>query len=443
MVRPASRCCAPGLASLREMGAQLTSRVVRRITAGKGLLEGPRYDPALGLVFSDARGGGVHCLRDDGSVTTLLHHRRGIGGIALHARGGFVVSGRNVAYKRDGEAPTVVLLDQDPDVRRNGFNDLTTDVRGRVYVGSLGEVAIDNDSNPDRIPGGVYLIDTDGSARQVADGISLVDGMALSPTARPLCLGLARSAVSPTTRRAGDLIVRRAPDGMRSPTRSRRARVHGACRAALDPLDAAWSPASPSAAPTAPRCSSPPAPRATTTPPTPRSTPRTSRSGASRSRGRGHRPPRHDRGAVAAQRPRDEAPSARRLARLGRSIRRARAVARRAGGGRLRRADRRAPSRGVRERTTMQTEGSVGRTALVTGGARGIGRALVETLAADRFAVVVLDVLGDLAREAAAAVETAGGQALAVEADVADTASVPRRGRRRRGALRARGRARQ
>jgi 2-hydroxycyclohexanecarboxyl-CoA dehydrogenase len=72
----------------------------------------------------------------------------------------------------------------------------------------------------------------------------------------------------------------------------------------------------------------------------------------------------------------------------------------------------------------MQTEGSVGRTALVTGGARGIGRALVETLAADRFAVVVLDVLGDLARDAAAAIETAGGQALAVEADVADTASV-------------------
>jgi gluconolactonase len=163
------------------MGTQLTSRVVRRLTAGKGLLEGPRYDPALGLVFSDARRGGVHCLADDGSLRTLVDHRKGIGGIALHADGGFVVSGRNVAYKRDGDAPTVVLLDQDPAVRRNGFNDLTTDARGRVYVGSVGEVAIDNDSNPERIPGGVYLIDTDGSARQVADGITLVNGMALSP----------------------------------------------------------------------------------------------------------------------------------------------------------------------------------------------------------------------------------------------------------------------
>jgi 2-hydroxycyclohexanecarboxyl-CoA dehydrogenase len=72
----------------------------------------------------------------------------------------------------------------------------------------------------------------------------------------------------------------------------------------------------------------------------------------------------------------------------------------------------------------METNGSQARTALVTGGARGIGRAVVNALAADQFAVVVLDVLGDLARDTAAAVEAAGGRALAVEADVADTASV-------------------
>jgi 2-hydroxycyclohexanecarboxyl-CoA dehydrogenase len=72
----------------------------------------------------------------------------------------------------------------------------------------------------------------------------------------------------------------------------------------------------------------------------------------------------------------------------------------------------------------MQTNGSQGRTALVTGGARGIGRALVERLAADDLSIVVLDILGDQAREAAAAVERSGGRALAVEADVADSASV-------------------
>jgi 2-hydroxycyclohexanecarboxyl-CoA dehydrogenase len=72
----------------------------------------------------------------------------------------------------------------------------------------------------------------------------------------------------------------------------------------------------------------------------------------------------------------------------------------------------------------MDTNGSAGRTALVTGGSRGIGRAIVDTLAAEGFAVVVLDLLGDLAHEAAAAVEAGGGHALAVEADVADSAAV-------------------
>jgi 2-hydroxycyclohexanecarboxyl-CoA dehydrogenase len=72
----------------------------------------------------------------------------------------------------------------------------------------------------------------------------------------------------------------------------------------------------------------------------------------------------------------------------------------------------------------MGTRESNGRTALVTGGGRGIGRAIVGALAADGFAIVVLDRLGDLAEEAAATVEATGGQSLAIKADVADGASV-------------------
>ena len=64
------------------------------------------------------------------------------------------------------------------------------------------------------------------------------------------------------------------------------------------------------------------------------------------------------------------------------------------------------------------------RVALVTGGAQGIGRGIVETLGANGFAVAVADLNTDAAEEAAAAVTAAGGKALAVPLDVTDTASV-------------------
>jgi gluconolactonase len=163
------------------MGTAITAEVVREHAAGKGLLEAPCYDAARGMLFSDARQGGVHCLAQDGTVETVWAHRKGIGGMALHGDGGLVVSGRNVAYRRDQASPTVALLDQDPAVLRNGFNDLTVDATGRVYVGSVGEVAMDSATGGDRIPGGVYVIDTDGSAREVASGISMVNGMGFSP----------------------------------------------------------------------------------------------------------------------------------------------------------------------------------------------------------------------------------------------------------------------
>jgi 2-hydroxycyclohexanecarboxyl-CoA dehydrogenase len=64
------------------------------------------------------------------------------------------------------------------------------------------------------------------------------------------------------------------------------------------------------------------------------------------------------------------------------------------------------------------------RIALVTGGARGIGLAIARALAADRRAVAVADVLTDEAAATAAAIEDAGGSALAVTLDVTDGASV-------------------
>lgn len=65
-----------------------------------------------------------------------------------------------------------------------------------------------------------------------------------------------------------------------------------------------------------------------------------------------------------------------------------------------------------------------GRTALVTGGASGIGLALAHRLAAGGASVVVADYDGAGARKAAAELENAGAEAAAVAMDVTDAASV-------------------
>jgi NAD(P)-dependent dehydrogenase (short-subunit alcohol dehydrogenase family) len=67
-----------------------------------------------------------------------------------------------------------------------------------------------------------------------------------------------------------------------------------------------------------------------------------------------------------------------------------------------------------------------GRVAFVTGGSQGIGRAIVEVLAANGAAVGVCGLEEDRVDDTVAAVGADGGQALAVPADVTDRASIDR-----------------
>jgi 3-oxoacyl-[acyl-carrier protein] reductase len=64
------------------------------------------------------------------------------------------------------------------------------------------------------------------------------------------------------------------------------------------------------------------------------------------------------------------------------------------------------------------------RVAIVTGAARGIGAATAQRLAADGLAVAVIDLEEAAAKGTVEAIQAAGGRALAVGADVSDSAQV-------------------
>ena len=148
--------------------------MIEMLAWGFGLIEGPRPDAEGNLYFSDVTRGGVHRLAPDGSVTVAVPKRRGVGGIALHADGGLVLSGRNICHVRDGETRVVFEL---PDI--GGFNDLFTDAAGRVYVGSLRDDPFS--VGGERKAGEAYRIDLDGTATQIYGDVGLTNGIGFSP----------------------------------------------------------------------------------------------------------------------------------------------------------------------------------------------------------------------------------------------------------------------
>jgi sugar lactone lactonase YvrE len=151
----------------------MTTGKLARLASGYGLLEGARWYPEHGLVFSDMTAGGVYRLPGGtGEAQVLVPYRKAIGGLVAHADGGLVVSGRNVSVKR-GDA-TTVLLEAAPD--ELFFNDITADGRGRVFAGSM-----PRDPGQPGAAGRLYLVDLDGAAAVIADDVLISNGLAADP----------------------------------------------------------------------------------------------------------------------------------------------------------------------------------------------------------------------------------------------------------------------
>lgn len=162
------------------------------LATGYGLIEGPVWAPGRGLYFSDVPNGGVFLLSPSGTVSSAIPHRKGIGGMALHADGGLVVGGKNIAFKSLRDDRSAVLLDAAAIPGAVGFNDLTTDAAGRIYVGSLAHRPISGDTPK---PGQLHVIDLDGRMRSLSDGVMLTNGLGFSPDGARLYHSDSRSDV--------------------------------------------------------------------------------------------------------------------------------------------------------------------------------------------------------------------------------------------------------
>jgi gluconolactonase len=147
---------------------------IETLASGYGLIEGPRVDGAGNLYFSDVTNGGVYRRRPTGAIDTVVPRRRGVGGIALHADGGLVISGRNICHVKDGATRILFARDDAP-----GFNDLFTDAQGRVYTGSM-------KSDPfriegERVAGECWRIDGESRGTELYGGVLLTNGIGFSP----------------------------------------------------------------------------------------------------------------------------------------------------------------------------------------------------------------------------------------------------------------------
>jgi gluconolactonase len=170
----------------------MTRTQIELVAWGFGLVEGPVVDADGGLYFSDVTKGGVYRMAPGGAgniggniggnggdnLETVVPKRRGVGGIALHADGGVVVSGRTVQHVRDGVVRELLAVEGVP-----GWNDLCAGPSGRVYVGSLRFASLRGEA---AVPGECWVVAGAGAddASVLYDGVLHANGIAVAADER-------------------------------------------------------------------------------------------------------------------------------------------------------------------------------------------------------------------------------------------------------------------
>lgn len=147
------------------------------IAYGYGLAEAPTVDVDGSLLFSDVLGGGIYRIAPgaDDHPTTVVPKRRGVGGIAIHADGGLICSGRDLVHvDANGETRTVLHVDGVA-----GWNDLGTDPTGGVYAGALRFAVFDPDAEV--VPGELWHLPIAGDAGVTFGDVVHANGVACAP----------------------------------------------------------------------------------------------------------------------------------------------------------------------------------------------------------------------------------------------------------------------
>jgi gluconolactonase len=142
------------------------------LAGGYQLVEGPRVDADGAVYFTDALGGGVYRWREsDADIETIVPKRKGVGGLALHADGGVVVSGRDIIHVQpDGTNRFLFAAPEGV----TGFNDICATAQGHVLAGGLRFMPFSGEAIT---PGAFWHITAPETAEIVLDDVDWPNGV--------------------------------------------------------------------------------------------------------------------------------------------------------------------------------------------------------------------------------------------------------------------------